>query len=600
VFWFFTVVRVFPVLDHGLVSNMQGAALVGRDLSVDWLVLPRFDSSPLMLRLLDPARGGYWRITFEGSFSVNSRRYLNLAPIIESAVSVGGYDARVIDFMPIGIPALGRYVNAPEVVRYTMEVRPRFNYGAVEPYVEGGGDDLVFLNPLNNEALELLVIEGSCNAGADGFVSCAGKSLVLLVYWPDKRLSVLLNRDVRITTYGAFKDLLNKTIKFWSTLNRGVVLNPRDETLDMVYKSSITVLLSLIYRNSGGIVSAPTTSLPEIIGEGRNWDYRFVWVRDAAIAAEALLEANLISASRSILNFLVNIANMVGKPFNYSVYTVDGAQPFNENEIPWLMGYQNSKPVRVGNAATTQLQLDLEGWFLNALYKYFTVTHDINFLSDAWPVVETSAEWCSRNYTLQDAGLWEQRDRYRHYTHSKVMMWVCLDRAARLARDMGYKELSEEWTAKAEEVRKYILDNQDLIFTTSFEEKYVDASLLTLPLYGFIDAKDEKFLRTLDMIERELVRDGWCFRYKSDFLGVARHPFVLATEWLGMVYALLGRREDAMGVLRMIANCANDLGLLGEHVDVDTCEPRGNYPHVFSHAGYILLYNMVFGFYNST
>ena len=580
------------VLDYALVSNMGGAALVSRDLSVDWLALPRFDSPPLFLRVLDEVKGGYWSIRFGGEVVGVRRGYVSGAPILRSVVELrGGVSVEVVDFMPIGISAFVRMVRAGPGVSYDMVIRPTFNYGLVEPYVEDHGRDALLINPLGNDAVELLLIEGSCEREGTEY-RCSGPSTVMLHYPGDRRLSIIANRDFKSVVYNQFRSIYEATLRYWmSTIKEGV--NETVDKVEAVYRASITVLLSLIYRTTGGIVSAPTTSLPEIIGEGRNWDYRFVWVRDASLAATALLKAGYPQYARSILAFLVGIADMLGKPFDYSVYTIDGTYPFDEREIPWLRGYMGSKPVRVGNAATTQLQLDLEGWFMDALYEYVLRTEDRQFLELSWPVIETAADWCSSSYTLQDAGLWEQRDRYRHYVHSKVMMWVCLDRASRLARIYGNKDLSDEWNARANKVREYVLSNQPEMFTASFEDRQVDAALLTLPLYGFVDVNDKRFQRTLDQVVKELVVNNWVFRYRQDFLGMAKHPFVLTTEWLGMVYALMGKVDEARAILTNIANCANDLGLLGEHVDITTCEPRGNYPHIFSHSGYIILHNLI-------
>ncbi|MEM0374303.1 MAG: glycoside hydrolase family 15 protein, partial [Sulfolobales archaeon] len=342
-----------------------------------------------------------------------------------------------------------------------------------------------------------------------------------------------------------------------------------------------------------GIIAAPTTSLPEIIGSSRNWDYRYVWIRDASHAAEALIKAGLIIEGRNILSFLTSVMEPSSKSFDHPLYSVDGTPPPAEEILDWLKGHKDSFPVRIGNAAYMQLQMDVEGFYLHSLYTYYQATKDKVYLEDNWWAIESIANWVKKNWKMKSTDLWEQRGIEKHFTFTKVMNWVALDRASRLALELGYKKEAEEWGKVSEEIRKDVLENgysEELgHFVSYYEGKSIDGSLLALPLFGFISAKDPRFLNTLKKIEEDLtVTEGFLLRYKEDFMGNVKHPFTLLSTWLARIYIRLGDVEKASRILEKLIKCSTDTLLIGEHVDIETCEPRGNFPHVFPHSGLIL------------
>ncbi|MFP3313181.1 MAG: glycoside hydrolase family 15 protein [Thermocladium sp.] len=560
-----------------MISNMITSALIN-DLDVVWFPAPRLDSPSVFAKILDEKRGGHWSITFQGAVSSISPKYIEGTNVLRTTVRSEKGEINVIDFMPIGMPAIMRIINAPNDAEYKTEFKPVMNYGLVEPYVSIMRNGAQFINPLDGGLMELIILEGNCSKLSDETWRCIGPAKLLGHYARSVKTSIL--GGGKSVVYSMIGEALNKVMQYWS--NKNV---KKDNGL---YSSSITFLLSMVHRFTGGIAASPTTSLPEIIGEGRNWDYRFVWVRDSSLAAKALIEEGYIVDGRGALNFLLSVVEPTAKPFDHPFYGVDGSPPGDEEEIPWLSGYGGSRPVRIGNAASTQLQLDIEGWFMDALYAYYATTRDDVYIRNYWWVIEATAEWCSKSYMLPDAGMWEERGEARHYTHSKVMMWVALDRAAKLAIELGFKDEGSEWRAKSIELREYILSNQPNMFTKYFGSRDVDSALLALPLYGFIDSTDNRFIATLQGIERELVKDGLVLRYARDFLGPVKHPFILTSEWLAMVYGLMGRKIEGINIIRKIEKCRSIVNLLGEHLDTETCEPRGNYPHIFSHAGYLI------------
>jgi GH15 family glucan-1,4-alpha-glucosidase len=567
-----------------LLSNRSAAALI-EGLEVVWFAAPRFDSPPIFAKVLDEERGGSWSLELG---KIIERRYLDNAPILITRVRTSSGEAAVQDIIPLGLPALMRTIDAPEGAEYYFTFRPTVNYGVAEPYFKPTDRGGLYLDPLGKDAVELLILRGRCFGESPNRWYCEGPAKLMAIYLRSAELSIALNKD-RAPVYSDLEAAADKTLEYWRSLLAS--RSPAAKPGDWLYERSAVVLLSLQHAISGGVVAAPTTSLPEVVGGPRNWDYRFVWVRDASIAASALASAGFVEEAARVVEFLTKVISPTGKPFDYTVYSVDGSPPVFEQELPWLKGFRGSSPVRAGNAATTQIQLDLEGWYMAALYDVYRAGAGRAFAERNWWAVELCADWCGKAYALPDYGIWEDRVGPRHYVHSKAMLWVCLDRAARLAEALGRREESGEWRGRAEEVKAYVLKNQPEAFTQAFDGGGPDGALLALPVYGFVDARDPRFERTLAEVERGLRRGPFVLRYEKDSIGPAVHPFLLASEWLGIVYALRGERGKAEEVLEAVRRCAGDIGLLGEHVDVETCEPRGNYPHAFSHAGYILLYD---------
>jgi GH15 family glucan-1,4-alpha-glucosidase len=569
---------------YAFLSNCYTAALVGPDGSVDWLPFPRFDSPAVFARLLGSERNGYFAIRPEHPYTAR-QRYIEDTNVLRTEFETeDGQSATIVDYLAIGSQELRRVVHAETPLQ--MVVRPVFQYGLIAAGMTMAEAGALYSNPLTGEAVQL-VIQGHETAqydpATDAWHLDPGRYEIRLIYHPDQTLREL---DADLGPVSA--PALRRNIRFWQRQSRVPYRGPFGREL----KRSLLVLHGLTFRTNGAVIAAPTTSLPEVVGGTRQWDYRFAWVRDGCYAAEALLAAGEVVTPRRMLEFFLTCVDLQGKPFKAPFFRVDGTLIRGERELNWLKGYQGSRPVREGNAATSQLQLDIEGDLIWALWRYYSDTQDDQFLRSYASTLESILDWIARNWTGTDACLWEFRGQDDHYTHSKLMCWVALNYGARLLRAIGRRQSADRYRQVADQIKEAInqegYNRERGTYTQAFGGTAVDAALLTLPLYGFVEADDPRFLGTLAAIQQDLVEGPWVYRYRNDMLGEAAHPFLLASYWLARVYIRLGRLTEAETLLRQLFDHATDLGLLGEHLDVDTGEPRGNFPQGFSHLGAVL------------
>src|SRR5579875_1806007 len=468
-----------------LLSNGHTAALE-RKASIDWFPCPRFDSSSVFSRILDEEKGGYFELTPLENFELKSS-YIGNTTAIEHEFVTNKGKLKVIDFLPLGLPAIIRIFDSE--IPFQVTIKPLFETGLINPGVEMKDKGMVFRNFNSKEGLELLIKGDFVIESQSRIFMNKGKGYLFLLYTRDLRYGLFSNKSfVYADPYEAFQVFVN----FWE--DRLSDVKKIDGIFDDIFQRSLVTLLSLIYRSSGGIIAAPTTSLPEIIGQNRNWDYRYVWVRDATYAAEALIRSGLTIDGRRILDFLFSVIDPSSKPFDHPLYPVDGTEPIAEEELGWLSGYKNSRPVRIGNAAYLQIQMDIEGSFMNSLYEYYMLTEDKLYIQRNWWAIEAIVNWVKESWRKKSTSLWEERGKTEHFVHTKVMNWVALDRASSMAIKLGYKDIAQEWKAIAKEIHKDVLENGYSLETRSFVKYYgskeVDSSLLTLPLFGFIEAND--------------------------------------------------------------------------------------------------------------
>lgn len=586
---------------YGFISNGGTAALVDPQGSIDWLPMPRFDSPSVFARLLGGEGAGSFAIVPDGGFSA-SQAYVEGTNVLRTTLSGPQGRLEIIDFLSIGRSELRRLVRSD--VPFEVRLRPRFGYGLVSPAVSSDGRGVLFANPMGEEALLFTIgRHGPPEVIAEDPLSGVwrlpkGRYDLILRYVGDSRRDLTETAEaVAAEALQAEEDLASedehrtyrRNVQYWRDTTRPTYRGPYATAV----LRSLLVLRGLTYRTTGAIIAAPTTSLPELPGGTRQWDYRFSWIRDGAYSAEALLAAGDRVAARRFIEFMLECVDLQGKPFQAPFFHVDGTLIRGERDLGWLRGFLDSRPCREGNAATGQLQLDIEGDFLWVVYRYLQATGDQESLAAWWPLLKAIVGWVEENWRVEDASLWEFRGRDAQYTHSKLMCWVALSYGAQLAAMAGDTSLAERWHGVADEVRQAIegqgYDGPAGHYTQAFGDGgKLDAALLMLPLYGYCDARTERFGRTLAAIERDLVHGHWVYRYSADMLGAAAFPFVLSTSHLARVHILRGELGRAQELLEGLIGSATDLGLLGEHCDVASGSPRGNFPQAFSHLGIVL------------
>jgi GH15 family glucan-1,4-alpha-glucosidase len=577
--------------DYALLGDLQTAALVDRNGSIDWLCIPRFDSGACFAALLGSPDQGRWLVApAEGTWTT-ARRYLHDTLVLETTWESADGCVRVIDFMP-------PRGTAPDIVRIVEGVRGRvpvrselvirFDYGRIVPWVRqrthedhtrvalAGPDALCFRTPAPTRGEDMRTI-------SEFHVDEGERVPFVLTWFPSHE-----DPPTPIDPEQALAD----TESFWREWSEACPLELPEDWAPMVRRSLI-VLKALTYDPTGGIVAAPTTSLPEWIGSVRNWDYRYCWLRDATLTLLALLHCNHADEAGHWRRWLLRA--IAGDPADVQImYGVAGERRLTEFELPWLAGYEGSAPVRVGNAASAQLQLDVYGEVLDCLYQ--ARTHGLPVDQQAWRIQLALLDHLEDAWREPDEGIWEIRGARRHFVHSKAMAWVAFDRAVRTVEDDGLNGPVDRWRAVRDEIHAEVCEHgfdSDLgSFVQSYGSQELDASLLLLPLVGFLPASDERIRGTVEAIERELLQDGFVLRYRTHEEGVDGLPpgegvFLPCSFWLADCYALLGRHDEAQALFERLASLANDLGLLSEEYDPQSRRLLGNFPQAFTHLALV-------------
>lgn len=567
---------------YGFLSNRYTSALVSPQGVVEWLPWPRFDGDAVFCRLLDHANGGYLSTMPEAPLTAHQQWYRPGTLLLETRLQTEGGEARLTDFLPIGRSSYWRRIESD--IPLVLICRPTFGYGYASAAYRLTDNGALFYHPSGMEGIALH-IRGPAQklASRDAWRVGPGSVDVLLRYASDYAQET--DYLARPMEEGARVE--GATERYWRDM-RPVYDGP---WADWFHRSLLTIR-ALTYRNNGAMLAAATTSLPEVVGESRQWDYRYVWVRDGAYGAEALLLAGDPVGCRQFLEFIFNVIDLVGKPYPSPLVRVDGTIANAERELLWLSGHQGSRPVRVGNAASQQVQLDIEGELLWVLWMYWRMTGDRTFVRDYWWAVESLVEWLIDHWDQPDASLWEFRGLTDYFTHSQVLCWAGVVAGEALAREvLNDHQTAARWQGSQRAMRRAILRRQEATglgrFTQAPGQVHVDAALLMLPLYGFVDVEHPAFLRTLEAVEQQLVRQGTVLRYRADNLGETHHPFTLAGFWLARIYLRLGDFARADAVIARQCELATDLQLFSEHADPDTGACRGNFPQLFPHAGLV-------------
>jgi Glucoamylase and related glycosyl hydrolases len=417
--------KFYSFLSNGITSALE---LNG---SIEWLTFPRFDSPAVFCKILDKEKGGSFEVKPLDEVLLIQRNYMGNSLVLKTVFITRVGKLELIDFLPIGLTALIRIYNSD--IPFRVIINPVFNYGLINSSIEEVENGIIYRNPLSKEALELLIKGRYSRENHYGLIFQPGRGYLYLLYSRDIKYGLFSAKGI---VYSKPEEALNRAISYWeSRVNKARKVREFKD----IYERSLLVLLGLIYSPSGGLIASPTTSLPEVIGSQRNWDYRYVWVRDASYSAEALIKAGLVVYARNILSFLLSVIDPSSKSFDHPLYAVDGSPPPAEESLNWLSGFMNSYPVRIGNAAYLQIQMDIEGAFMNALSEYYFMTEDKEYLDDNWFAIESIADWVKSSWREKSTDIWEERDTLEHFVHTKVMSWVALDRASKIAYSLGYK-----------------------------------------------------------------------------------------------------------------------------------------------------------------
>jgi GH15 family glucan-1,4-alpha-glucosidase len=570
--------------DYALLSDTETAALVGNDGSIDWLCFPRFDSPACFSALLGNPENGRWQLAPAGAVERVERHYRDSSLVLETTFHTETGSVAVIDCLP---PRDGRLDLIRVVegrgghVPMRMHLTVRFDYGSIVPWVRRvPGGLLAVAGPDAMRLATPVDLHGEDFATLATFDVQEGDQVPFSLTWFTSNEDMPLPIDA-LTAVAA-------TEAWWHDWSAQCTY---DGDYADVARRSLLVLKALTHAPTGGIVAAATTSLPELLGGERNWDYRYCWLRDATFSLMALQGAGYHHEAAAWRDWLLRA--VAGRPDQLQImYGPGGERRLTEIELDWLDGYEGSRPVRIGNAAHGQFQLDVYGEIFDALHQ--ARLRGLPEDPEAWQLQQRLLEFVADHWQDPDDGLWEMRGPRRHFTHSKVMAWVAVDRAIRAVEDLGAEGPVDEWRALREQIRAEVLEkgvDSKGRFVQAYGSDALDASLLLIPLVGFLPADDERVLATVAGIERELTEDGFVRRYNvaesDDGLSGQEGVFLMCSFWLADNYALQGRLDEATTLYERLLGLRNDVGLLAEEYDPQSKRMLGNFPQAFSHVSLV-------------
>ena len=576
--------------DYAIIGNCTTAALIGSDCSIDWLCMPYFDSSSVFARILDEKDGGYLKITGVDTVKI-SQSYIPHTPILKTVFETKDGVFEVRDYMPRFINAREDCYCPPEIHRDILlvsgnpkvifDLKPRPNYAAAVPVFVNDGDYIKVISqkgPYNSFYLySNLDLNRIMQAEP---IELKGTSYILFSY--HEKLEDI-NTDKVYIEY-------EKTKTYW--LDWVYRTKAPAQYKDMVIRSAITLKL-LTYQKTGAVIAAPTTSLPEIIGKDRNWDYRYCWIRDGSMIVDLYLRIGHLNSATSYMNFILN--RMLLKRANISImYGINGEKVLEEKLLGHLSGYENSRPVRIGNDAYLQKQNDLYGQLIEAIYTYFILNKRIktDLDEEIWTAVRTLAYVASEEWKNPDQGIWERRGSPKHYVHSKLMSWVAMDRAAKIAQRIGKSHYAQRWIQAGDEIKEDVLKNgwneKAGAFTMYYGCEELDAANLLMLHYGFLDRNDPRIISTVRKSMDILVKDNFAFRYiEEDGFGLPENSFIVCTFWMINALYLIGEKQKAREMFDNITKHANRFGLFSEDIETKTGRLTGNFPQGYSHLAFI-------------
>ncbi|WP_372755091.1 glycoside hydrolase family 15 protein [Labilibaculum sp.] len=577
-------------LNYGVIGNCRTAALVSEKGSLDWVCLPQFDSSSAFAKLLDKNKGGSFEILPENATNI-TQEYRKNTNILKTRFECVDGVFEVLDFMPRYVGEKNDYYMPPDVIRYFRLVygKPRFRI-KYDPQLDYAR------NETKNKSSQERFIKSYTTAGNydslylyTSFMNEDVLNQEVIELVQDEFCQVSYNQKLLDQTLDRIYLKLQRTKTYWLNWSEKTKVLPR---YNEEANRSALVLKLLSYQKSGAVLAALTTSLPETIGEVRNWDYRFCWIRDGSMVVKTLTQLGHFNVAKRYLSFIMDIIPKKNEKIQI-MYGINGEKKLSEYELEHLAGYEDSKPVRVGNAAYKQKQNDIYGILLDLIHQHFELFEDsLEHSEDLWTIVRSIVKVVEENWKKPDKGIWEIRGKSLHFTFSKVMCWVAFDRAVQIATLLKRDYYIEKWTILRHLVKENIMkkawSEKKQAFTQYYGSEDMDASVLLMESYGFINANDEKYKSTVLTIQKELEHDGLMYRYKNqDDFGTPKSAFTICSFWMINSLFKIGRKKEAKEKFDRLLTYSNHLGLFAEDIDFVSKRMLGNFPQAYSHLAII-------------
>ena len=577
------------LLNYGIVGNCKSSALIFEDSSINWCCLPQFDSSSVFGKILDNEIGGSFKINCDESFSIKQTYYKNTAILVTNFKN-DNEEFELIDYMPRYKNDDGTFYSSPEIHRILLPIKGnpkiKVNYDPKLEYSSGKTKKHIkknfIVSIVEDKNYETLFLYTNVNKK-----DILEQNEITL----DKKIffCVSYNEKINIPSFESIYFEFEKTKVYWLNWTNK---NPYFKNYgDQINRSAITLKL-LTFEKTGAVLAAATTSIPETIGEVRNWDYRFCWIRDASMVIKIITKLGHVNIVNNFIDFIVNLIPNKNEKLQI-MYGINGEKILTERKLDHLSGFMDSKPVRVGNAAYFQKQNDIYGILMDAIHFQILKFQDDNYKHEQlWSIVKSIVWSVNKNWKNADKGIWEFRNKDMHFTFSKLLCWVAVDRAIKISELIQRGEKAKKWESLRDEIHDDIIKNawseNKQAFTQSYGSHDLDSSVLLMESYGFIEASDSKFIKTVKSIEKELMFEGLLFRYKNkDDFGEPKSSFTVCTFWFIDSLYKIGEKKKAKKMFDELLSYSNHLGLFSEDIDFKSKELLGNFPQAYSHLALI-------------
>jgi len=576
-------------LNFGIIGNCKSSALINEDSSIDWSCLPEFDSPSVFCKILDEKIGGSFKIDCDSSYSID-QKYMEKTCILITTFKNSENEFEVIDFMPRYQKENGVYYSPPQIVRALKLIKGKpkfrvlydpklsFSIGKTNSYVK----ENFIVSVLNEDRYETLYLY----TDLDKNQVLNSKEITLT---ENHFMTISYNEKIIIPGIESTFLELEKTKVYWTNWCYKTPLFKNYN--DQILRSAMTLKL-LTYEKTGAVLAAATTSLPETIGEVRNWDYRFCWIRDASMVIKVIAKLGHVRIVKNFIEYIIDLIPTKEQKLQI-MYGIKGEKLLTEKTLDHLSGYKNSKPVRVGNAAFSQKQNDIYGILMDAIhYKIEKFTNENDKHEELWSIVKSIVWVVNNNWNLPDKGIWEFRNEDQHFTFSKLLCWVAIDRAIKISEIIQNGKSAKKWMPLRDEIKNDIMENgwneKKGAFTQSYSSDHLDASILLMEPYGFIDAKNKKYVSTVKAIGKELSHEGLLFRYKNtDDFGTPSSSFTVCTFWYIDSLYKIGEEKKSKELFDKLLSYSNHLGLFSEDIDFKSKRLLGNFPQAYSHLALI-------------